>query len=58
MAAATLYYKLNQWCTFGFEQSYYATRTVPDLGTIYVIAGKPSFEWQDHRSEFGPIFTF
>ncbi len=58
MAAATLYYKLNQWCTFGFEQSYYGTRTVPDLGTIYVIAGKPSFEWQDHRSEFGPIFTF
>jgi hypothetical protein len=58
MAAATLYYKINQWCTFGFEQSYYATRTTPDLGTLYVIAGKPSFQWQDQRSEFGPIFTF
>jgi hypothetical protein len=58
MAAATLYYKLNQWCTFGIEESYYGTRTVPELGTIYVIAGKPSYLWQDHRTEFGPIFTF
>jgi hypothetical protein len=58
MAAGTLYYKINQWCTFGFEQSYYATRTTPDLGTLYVIAGKPSHQWQDQRTEFGPIFTF
>jgi len=58
MAAATLYYKLNAWCTFGYEQSYYAARTVPELGPLYVIAGQPSRLWKDVRSEFGPIFTF
>jgi len=25
---------------------------------LYTIAGQPSNEWQDHRTEFGPIFTF
>ncbi len=57
--SATLYYKFNQWCQFAFEQSIYATRLgqrtgVPD----YTIDNKLSNEWQDHRSEFGPIFTF
>ncbi len=56
LAAATLYYKLNPYVTFGFEQSIYATRLAP--GVNYTIAGKASNEWQDHRSEFGPIFTF
>jgi len=57
MFAGTLYYKVNPWVTFGFEQSVYATR-FKDGATDYVIAGQPSNEWQDHRSEFGPIFTF
>ena len=56
LTAATLYYKLNPYVTFGFEQSIYATRLVS--GANYTIAGKPSNEWQDHRTEFGPIFTF
>jgi hypothetical protein len=56
VGAATLYYKLNPWCTFGFEQSVYGTRLLP--GATYSIAGKPSNEWQDHRSEFGPVFNF
>lgn len=56
MAVATLYYKLNPYVTFGFEQSIYATRL--KNGVNYTIAGVPSNEWQDHRSEFGPIFTF
>lgn len=56
LSAATLYYKLNPYVTFGFEESIYATRLVPSA--TYTIAGKPSNEWQDHRSEFGPIFTF
>jgi hypothetical protein len=56
MAVATLYYKLNPYVTFGFEQSIYATRLKP--GIDYTIAGNPSNEWQDHRTEFGPIFTF
>jgi hypothetical protein len=55
--SATLYYKLNPWCQFGFEQSVYATRLADNL-TLYSIAGQPSNEWQDHRTEFGPIFTF
>ena len=56
MAVGTLYYKLNPYVTFGFEQSIYATRLKP--GVDYTIAGSPSNEWQDHRTEFGPIFTF
>jgi hypothetical protein len=56
LTALTLYYKLNPYITFGVEQSVYATRLVP--GANYIIAGKPSNEWQDHRTEFGPIFTF
>jgi len=57
MAAATLYYKVNNWCQFGFEQSIYATRMLDGI-PVYTIAGKASNEWQDHRTEFGPIFTF
>ncbi len=63
MAAVTLFYKFNTWCQFGFEQSVYATRLAPRLD-LYVIgtnpSGGPRFsnEWQDHRTEFGPIFTF
>jgi len=57
LTAATLYYKVNPNVTFGFEESIYATRLADGL-TLYTIAGKPSNEWQDHRSEFGPIFTF
>ncbi|MGA2347084.1 MAG: hypothetical protein ABSF93_13815 [Candidatus Sulfotelmatobacter sp.] len=57
LAAATLYYKLNPNVTFGFEQSIYATRFEDHLA-LYEIAGQPSNEWQDHRTEFGPIFTF
>jgi len=57
MAAATLNYKFNQWCMFAFEQSIYANR-IEDGLKVYNIDGKPSNEWQDHRSEFGPVFTF
>jgi len=57
MAALTLYYKVNNWCQFGFEQSIYATR-IEDHLNLYTIAGVASNEWQDHRTEFGPIFTF
>jgi len=56
-AAVTLYYKINQWASFGFEQSIYATRLLDGL-KLYSIAGVPANEWQDHRTEVGPIFTF
>ncbi|HVI07842.1 MAG TPA: hypothetical protein VND65_06060 [Candidatus Binatia bacterium] len=66
MFAATLYYKINPWVTFSFEQSVYGTRLNhalcdPSIGittACYNIAGQTSDEWQDHRTEFGPIFTF
>lgn len=54
--AATLYYKFNPWCTLGIEQSVYGTRLEP--GVNYTIAGSPDNLWQDHRTEFGPVFTF
>ena len=63
MAAATLYYKFNRWCSFGFEQSNYATRLL-DAAPGYVIGTNASGgalhsnEWKDNRTEFGPIFTF
>jgi hypothetical protein len=56
LTAATVYYKLNPYVTFGLGQSIYGTRLVQ--GVNYTIAGKPSNEWQDHRTEFGSIFTF
>ena len=56
LAAATVYYKMNPYVTFGFEKSIYATRLIS--GATYTIAGQPSNEWQDHRTEFGPILTF
>jgi hypothetical protein len=56
-AIGTLFYKFNNWCQFAFEQSVYATRGF-DHSLLYTIAGQPSNEWQDHRTEFGPIFTF
>ncbi len=55
---ATLYYKINQWCVFGFEQTHYGSRAIPELGNFWTIAGTPSRIWQDQRSEFGPVFTF
>lgn len=55
--AGTLYYKVNPYVTFAFEQSVYATR-LKDGAAGYIISGTPSNEWQDHRSEFGPIFNF
>lgn len=58
LLAATLYYKLNQWATFAFEQSQYQTTLTPEVGPLYTIAGTPATKWKDQRTEFGPIFTF
>jgi len=57
MGVATLFYRLNPWVQFGFEQSVYAGRG-NNGSLLYTIAGVPSNEWQDHRTEAGPIFTF
>ena len=58
LLAATLYYKLNNWATFAFEQSQYQTTLTPEVGPLYTIAGTPAKKWKDQRTEFGPIFTF
>jgi hypothetical protein len=55
---ATLYYKVNQWCTFAFEQSHYGSRAIPELGGFWTISGQTSRIWQNQREEFGPVFTF
>jgi len=61
-AFANLQYKLNTWVTFGFEESLYRTRALPNTttgaftGTLF--KGFPSREWNDVRSELATIFTF
>ncbi len=58
--AATLYYKLNNWVSFGYEQSLWETVNVPltATGIFPLFQGVPTRTWRDLRSEGGPIFTF
>jgi hypothetical protein len=56
LSAATIYYKLNSWVTFGVEGSLYRTR-MPS-GKFFTFRGIPSREAHDIRAEFGTIFTF
>ena len=58
--AGTIYYKLNNWVTFAFEQSLYETYGVilPATGNFPLANGVPSRVWRDVRSEGGTIFTF
>jgi hypothetical protein len=58
--AATLYYKLNNWVTFAFEQSLYETYALPGTEAPYLplFNGVPSPVWRDLRSEAGTIFSF
>jgi len=58
LLAATIYYKINNWATFAFEQSQYQTSLTPEVGPLYTIAGTPATKWKDQRTEFGPIFSF
>jgi len=57
MALGTLNYSLNKWVTFSAEQSLYTTHANPEQ-TLPLFRGVPSREWNDIRTEFGPIFTF
>ena len=60
LVAGTLYYKLNSFVGFGVEESLYTTVAIPLVAThqFPIFAGSPHREWNDWRSEFGPIFTF
>ncbi|HEV8047742.1 MAG TPA: hypothetical protein VGP35_08425 [Terriglobales bacterium] len=60
--AVTLFYRLNPWVQFGFEESLYSSYALPNDAGVFTpntsVAGVPSRTWRDLRSEFGPIFTF
>ena len=58
--AGTVYYKLNNWVTFAFEQSLYETSAAAGSTAPFLplFRGIPSRTWRDLRSEGGTIFTF
>jgi hypothetical protein len=58
--AVTIFYKMNPWVQFGFEESHYASYAVPNTHgeCTTKIAGLHSCTSIDWRSEFGPVFTF
>jgi hypothetical protein len=59
MYMGALYYKLNNWVTFAYEQSYFQTHALPgSTGLLPLFSGVPSRIWRDLRYEAGPIFTF
>ncbi|HUI83695.1 MAG TPA: hypothetical protein VL240_05700 [Candidatus Binatia bacterium] len=60
VGAVTVFYKMNPWVQFGFEESNYTSQALPDTHGVCTtkVAGRPTCNWTDIRSEFGPIFTF
>ena len=58
MMAGGLFYKLNNYVTFAFEQSLYRTRANPEATAFPLADGIHAREWKDIRSEVGTIFTF
>jgi len=60
LKAVTVFYKMNPWVQFGFEESYYHGQALPDTKGVCTtkVAGLPTCTSTDWRTEFGPIFTF
>ena len=58
--AVTLFYKMNPWVQFGFEESKYSGFALPDTKGVCTtkVAGLPTCNSVDWRTEFGPVFTF
>jgi hypothetical protein len=58
--AVTLFYKMNPWVQFGFEESKYEGFALPDTKGVCTtkVAGLPTCNSVDWRTEFGPVFTF
>jgi hypothetical protein len=61
----TVFYKMNPWVQFGFEESQYKSFAVPatsgaDAGVCNAtkVGNIPTCSATDWRTEFGPIFTF
>ncbi len=65
LKGATVFYKMNPWVQFGFEETKYSSFAVPAItgagaGTCNAdrVGNIPSCSASDWRTEFGPIFTF
>ncbi len=65
LKGATIFYKMNPWVQFGFEESKYESYAVPAISgadrgicNATLVSGKPTCNATDWRTEFGPIFTF
>jgi hypothetical protein len=65
LKGVTVFYKMNPWVQFGFEESNYKSIAVPaskgaDAGVCNAtkVGNIPSCSATDWRTEFGPIFTF
>lgn len=60
--AVSLFQKINNWVTFGYELSLYSSYALPNASGVYTsntsVAGVPSRTWRDLREEIGPVFTF
>lgn len=58
--AVTVFYKMNPWLSFGFEETKYGSYALPNDKDVCTtkIAGLPNCTYTDWRSEFGPVFTF
>ncbi len=58
--AITVFYKMNPWVQFGFEESHYASYAAQNTKGVCTtkIAGLPNCTSLDWRTEFGPVFTF
>ena len=60
LKGVTVFYKMNPWVQFGFEEGKYQGYSLPNTKGVCTtkVAGLPSCTSTDWRSEFGPIFTF
>ncbi len=56
----TVFYKMNNWVQFGFEESQNQSTALPNSDGVCTtkVAGKPACTWTDWRTEFGPVFSF
>lgn len=56
----TVFYKLNPYVQFGFEEGKYQGQALPNTKGVCTtkVAGLPTCTSTDWRTEFGPVFSF
>ncbi len=59
VTAATVFYKMNQWVQFGFEEGNYNGKPFR-ITKMFALRKSLAYELHsvDWRTEFGPVFTF